>query len=1465
MNIKNYSWRSSRGTSWNAFGILLIGIILSGLAAYYTEQSIRNTLAEELKDTGIEISSRIDIRLHAHAQLLRSGASLFATTDTVTREQWKGFITNQEIEKNLKGIQGVGYAPLIPKKQLQDHQGTIRKEGFPDYRVTPTGERDAYTPVIFLEPFSGKNLRVFGYDMLSEPVRRKAMENARDSDIATLSGKVKLVQETDENLQAGMVMYVPVYRKDMPVDSPEHRRAAIRGWVYSPYRMNDLMSKILDKLENPGKGELFLEIHDTQSLSEATLLFNSQEIPDRNSKYSIKRKQDFQFNTNFWTLNLTLLNSYWTTFRAVIFVFGVGIAISLLIFLLINAIYKQRRETLLLNESEKRYRSLFQDNHSVMLLIEPDTGAIRDANAAACQYYGWPISEMCSKNISEIIMLNEEEIASEMQNAATEQRKHFFFKHRLSNGEIRDVEVYSGPISYGENTLLYSLIHDVSDRKKADKDLKAINLRITQSENDLAKAQAVAHLGNWKWSVMDGEVTWSDEMYRIFGIDKNNYTGRLGDVISGVIHPDDLYLVLPSNADSFAGKKPIEYRIILPDHSIRYILAESGESVFDKEGNVTFLTGVAQDITERKMAEQELLENEQQFRFLSYQLEAILDHIPGLVFYKDKKNNFIRVNKNFAEGHGKTKEELEGKNLADLYPKGDAEQYFQDDLKVINSGHAELNIEERWVTEEGVKWVNSSKIPFVDADGETIGVIGVSMDITERRQAEQAVRESEELYRSILIASPDVITITDLDDRILMFSPGALKMFGLENEDDIMGHLGSDFIAPEDKERAAADRQQMLDGDRNGLSEYLAQSMDGRKFYVELNGEFILDAGGQPYRMVFIIRDISDRKHAEAELREKEFQYYNLANSGMALIWVSDTEKSCYYFNEPWLKFTGRTMEQESGNGWAEGVHADDLDFCCNTFVTAFDKREPFEMEYRMRNAAGEYQWILDLGTPTYKSTGEFTGYIGHCFDINHRKMIEAGLLTAKQEAETANRAKSLFLANMSHEIRTPLNAIIGFSQLMSRDNQLSETQKEYNVSIIRSGDHLLALISDILELSKVEAGRAVLNPSNVDLRTFFKDIQLIFNERAKSRGLHFILETDSDLPHNVIIDESKLRQILINLIGNAVKFTNEGGISVRARVVKESKIKSHLFVEIQDSGPGIPKEEISNLFQHFVQTSLGIKQGSGTGLGLALSRELAILMGGDISVSSKVGEGSIFTIQVEIKLGITEEIAKGNLNKVLYIVENQMKYRILIVDDKEENLRVAVDLLSIVGFETNEATNGEEAILKFKEWKPDLILMDMRMPVMDGYEAIRRIRTTREGKKTPIVAITASTFEGDRERIEILNLQGYIRKPFRENELFQCIGKVLNIKYIYEDETSLPLAGDQVVKAQAKANTAALPERMIMEMKNALAIADISQIKKLINSLGEEHQDISRLLLFHTKNYDYDSLHQLLNIAENK
>ncbi len=481
----------------------------------------------------------------------------------------------------------------------------------------------------------------------------------------------------------------------------------------------------------------------------------------------------------------------------------------------------------------------------------------------------------------------------------------------------------------------------------------------------------------------------------------------------------------------------------------------------------------------------------------------------------------------------------------------------------------------------------------------------------------------------------------------------------------------------------------------------------------------------------------------------------------------------------------------------------------------------------------------------------------------NLRRRVERDLIKAKQEAEMANKAKSVFLSNMSHEIRTPLNAIIGFSQLMSRDKQLSNLQKEYNDSIVRAGEHLLELINEILELSKIEAGRIEINSATIDLYILLNDINLLFSERARHKNLQLIFEKADDLPQYVVVDEGKLRQLFVNIVGNAVKFTEEGGIAVRTRVSEKQDGRRTLVVEVQDSGPGISDDEMGRLFKHFEQTSSGIKKGFGSGLGLALSKELAKIMGGDITVTSELGVGSVFTFEVEISNGKQEDVERQNTNKVIGIksVKSQeKKLKILVVDDKAENLQVAVHLLKAVGFETIEAVDGADAIEKFKKYNPHLILMDMRMPVMDGYEATQRIKETKDGCNIPIVALTASTFEEERKRIAALKMEGYIRKPFRETELFNTIGKILDIEYIYEEESYTEELNKPVSEMQLEVSLSKLSARNREALLNSVAVADHDQLIEIIEQIALEDADLGRELMSMARNFEYQNIENLIN-----
>jgi CheY-like chemotaxis protein len=460
---------------------------------------------------------------------------------------------------------------------------------------------------------------------------------------------------------------------------------------------------------------------------------------------------------------------------------------------------------------------------------------------------------------------------------------------------------------------------------------------------------------------------------------------------------------------------------------------------------------------------------------------------------------------------------------------------------------------------------------------------------------------------------------------------------------------------------------------------------------------------------------------------------------------------------------------------------------------------------------------------------------------------------------QQANRAKSVFLANMSHEIRTPMNAILGFSQLMLRDQDLTPQQCQYLGTINRSGEHLLALINDVLEMSKIEAGRTTLNLSTFDLSELLKDLEMMFRVRTNEKKLSFSVEMIGDVPRYIVSDINKLRQVFINVLGNAVKFTDQGGIGVRLRADRECATGALLRVEIEDTGPGISSDDQEKLFRHFEQTKTGQQAGTGTGLGLAISREFVLLMGGTITVHSQVGKGSIFEIQLPLNEGEAQAIqAKDNTLHVLRLKPDQPACRVLIADDIEDNRQLLAQLLGPVGFEIRLATNGAEAVHEFEQWRPHLILMDFRMPVMDGHEAIRRIRALPDGAKAKIIAVTASAMDENRQELLEIGADDFISKPFREAELFEKIHVHAGVQYVYAEHPTTPIQ-EETAELTFK-SLSGWPQEVIAPMREAVITADLDQLLTMIDAVELSDPGIAKGLRRLAEGFQYQKLLDLFS-----
>jgi PAS domain S-box-containing protein len=795
---------------------------------------------------------------------------------------------------------------------------------------------------------------------------------------------------------------------------------------------------------------------------------------------------------------------------------------------------------------------------------------------------------------------------------------------------------------------------------------------------------------------------------------------------------------------------------------------ETCEVTLSAKGNLpmyVYLTGIVTenteqcivtviDITERKQAEEELIQSEIKFH-------SIFDNSPVGSVIVGLDNRFIRCNSAFCNFLGYSENELIGKTIADITYPEDLELGMKELNQIVEGKIDSFTLKKRYLRKDGnIVWGEISISLIHDANNKPVYFLPVIKDITLRKHAEELLLASEVRYRRLFESAKEGILILDAETgKIMDVNPFLIKMLSYSEEqfnEKIIWEIGlfKDIAANQEKFLELKQKKYVR------YEDLPLETADGRKIDVE----FISNIFSVNHHKVIQcnIRDITERKRSEAKLREKELQYRNLANSGMALIRTSGTNKLCNYFNEPWLNFTGRSFEQAMDIGWAESIYPDDFDRCLKTYLTAFDTRQAFDMEYRLHNVSGEYRWIRDLGTPNYNSDGEFIGYILQAFDITQHKQAEQDLIKAKVNAEESDRLKTAFLANMSHEIRTPMNGILGFTELLKEAQLTSEIQQRYISIIEKSGARMLNIINDIISISKVESGQMEVYISETNINEQIEYIYTFFKPSVEQKGIQFFFKNSlTAIEATIKTDREKVYAILTNLVKNAIKFTNAGSI-----IFGYKKKGEFLEFFVKDTGAGISREQKEIVFERFRQGSESLSRNfEGAGLGLSISKAYVEMLGGKIWVESDVGKGSTFYFTIpynakpEAKLVIENVVSADGEEKQI------KKLKILIAEDDEPSemlLAIAVEIFSKeiltvrTGIETVETCRNNPDI--------DLVLMDIQLPEMDGYEATRQIRDFN--KEVIIIAETANALSDEREKAIEAGCNDYISKPFSQSFL---------------------------------------------------------------------------------------------------
>jgi len=832
--------------------------------------------------------------------------------------------------------------------------------------------------------------------------------------------------------------------------------------------------------------------------------------------------------------------------------------------------------------------------------------------------------------------------------------------------------------------------------------------------------------------------------------------------------------------------------------------------------------------------------------------------------------HFLEVNAAFCQFVGRSQSELLESDFNAITHPEDREISRQNFAKLMAGEVKQYTLEKRYCHRDGhlVYGIVTCYLRF-DLAGNPRSAIAQVIDITERKRSEEEIRQKEEYLRLLLDNIPQQVFWKDMNLVFRGCNQKWAEAAGLESSEAVVGKTDFDLFG--DRSIAEFYRQkdrQVLESrtaEMNRVAPKQKPGPGGRRIWLDVSRIPLVKSDGEVLGVLGVLEDITERKEIDEKLRLTQFSI----DKSRDYVLFSDIDARFFYANEA----AGQTLGYSKAELLKMEVRDIDPIAPPGGWPIAWDdlRREgSFTFESEHYTKTGEAIAVeITLSHLEYNNREYGCAVVR---DIRDRKQTEIALQQAKETAETASRAKSEFLARMSHELRTPLNAILGFTQLMERElSHHSETalrdHREHLEIIGRSGEHLLDLINDVLEMSKIEAGRISLNPGNFDFRMLLNCIREMLELKARSKGLTLNFEIADEVPTHLCADESKLRQALINLLGNAIKFTEVGGVTLRVKLGQSDASKLQLWFEVADTGPGISPREMDLLFEPFAQTETGRKSQQGTGLGLSITRQFVRLMGGEMQVKSELGRGTIFRFDIQAEVAeSTAEKLEISTGRAIALAENQPDYRILIVDDNWTNRKLVVKLLKPLGFQIREAENGREAIAIWEEWHPDLIFMDIQMPVLDGYEATRKIRSHPDGRQVPILALTASAFEEHRQEILKAGCNDFLRKPFRREELLEKLRQYLGVQYVCAATSDSSASWNPGVDGEGGAG-AELLFKQIQNMSESwltqvyLAAAQGSDILllELVEQIPPERKDLADALTEWVANFQFDKVLELV------
>jgi PAS domain S-box-containing protein len=1024
---------------------------------------------------------------------------------------------------------------------------------------------------------------------------------------------------------------------------------------------------------------------------------------------------------------------------------------------------KQAEE--LLKLSEERYRTLIESVSEGIILQECD-GRILAWNASAERVFGFSAGEVEGHLSTEIMWQTTREDGSvfpagEHPSIITletgEPCRNIVMGVRTRDGRFYWININTNPLFRQNESKPYAVVisfFDITEQKQTQDELKIAKEKTEESERLLAKI--AENYPNSFVSVIEKDLTVGfsgGQEFKRQNLNPNDFAGLTLEQVFGENEPvvKDYYL------RTFNGEQTTFELVINDQHQLYKTVP-----LYDENGRISRILSVVENITQRKMAEEALRVSEEKFREMA-------NLLPQIIFESDINGNLTYINNNAFEIFGYPEDyPIVGRSSLDFYtPESRLKAIENIRQKAIGNGKTESN-EYVMMRKDGSTFPALVYSNRIIRENKPVGLRGIIININDLKQAEQALKESEARFKNMFEGHSSIMLLVEPESGMIIgANEASARFYGYSKPELLAMRIDEINILP--PEQVKMERELALHEDRNYFI-FPHRLASGEVRTVEVHSTPIVF---QDQQILFsIIHDITGRRQAEIALQKSELEFHSLAEAMPQIVWITRPDGWNIFFNQQWVAYTGLSLEESYGTGWNKPFHPDDQQMAWDAWQKATTNMTSYSIECRIRRFDGEYKWWLIRGVPILDEIGNVQKWFGTCTDIDELKISAENLRVAKQHAEESDHLKSAFLANMSHEIRTPMNGILGFAEILKDPDLSGEQQKEYIHIIEKSGNRMLNIINDIVDISKIEAGLMKLEIKESNINEQIEYIYTFFKPEVEAKGMKLTFKTTLPARESTIkTDREKVYAILTNLVKNAIKYSKEGSIEFGYDLV-DTQCIAYLQFYVKDTGIGIPSGRREAIFERFIQAEINDKMArQGAGLGLAITKSFVEMLGGKIRVESEEGVGSTFYFTLPYNTE-PEEKAVFKTSVMHDALTNTTKtLKILIAEDDEASEMLIALTIKHFGKEILKARSGISAV-EICRTNPDidLVFMDIQMPEMGGYEAVRQIREFN--KEVIIIAQTAYGLTGDREKAIEAGCNDYISKPIIKADLLPLIHK---------------------------------------------------------------------------------------------